>query len=256
MIYSDRFPALGGTFIAPELRGAYYRALEVSDTYTRGQQGDKESPGNIPPGQGDLQTTPKAKPPTKGEGSVVPEGPGECKAEEETVNKAPVIKEERKSPLKERKSRSEGVEGRERARSSGVRRQRERSPERSKRDQEELKTRERRGDSRRERSPLRRDRRDRPRDERKERDRGEERARRSPLRPRSPAGPPPPREDPSQRWRGPIPAYSNQPHHQHYGRYNDGQPEPQNKGVKKRKQQALFSEFKAWRKRQQRNYRR
>ncbi|CAL1147167.1 unnamed protein product [Cladocopium goreaui] len=60
-------------------------------------------------------------------------------------------------------------------------------------------------------------------------------------RPRSPAGPPPPRAEGYGRWEGPIPAYRGQ---EEWPRY----PDAENKGVKKRKQQALFAEFKAWRK--------
>lgn len=68
------------------------------------------------------------------------------------------------------------------------------------------------------------------------------------MRPRSPPGPPPPRPEEG-RWKGPIPAYPNRGHH---GGWDYCRPEPKNKGVKKRKQQALFAEFKAWRKRQDR----
>ena len=83
-----------------------------------------------------------------------------------------------------------------------------------------------------------------PRSEEHSRRSGETSRRRSPVRPRSPLGPPPPRREAHQRWTGPIPAYRPAP------QWDYERPEPENKGVKKRKQQALLREFKAWRKRQ------
>jgi hypothetical protein len=49
---------------------------------------------------------------------------------------------------------------------------------------------------------------------------------------------------------GPFPAY----HRRDQSDYQDGRPKPENKGVKKRKQQQIFAEFKAWRKRNKRHF--
>lgn len=253
VIYSERFPALGSEFITPELRGVYYRALEVVDTYQRSLQGGSVPPRSEEATQVDLQTTPKAKPAVKAE-VAQPTAPEKGDTKEEPVaEKLPEEepKKKSKSPQKERKTKSEEAETGGRARSSGIRRRRaERSRSRRRR-REERGQEETRGDSRK-RSPVRREERSRSKDDRKERDRE---AKRSPLRPRSPSGPPPPREDPARRWQGAIPAYRSQGHHHHPPRYNDEYKQPENKGVKKRKQQAVFAEFKAWRKRNHRHQR-
>ena len=88
----------------------------------------------------------------------------------------------------------------------------------------------------------------------READRGRSRSTeipRRPLRPRSPPGPPPPRSNPEDRWVGPIPAYQREPPPR-----RDRSKERKNKGAKKRRQQALFSQFKAWGRNQDREDRR
>ena len=68
---------------------------------------------------------------------------------------------------------------------------------------------------------------------------------RSPLRPRSPPGPPPPREGDRGHWSGPILAYrKRQEERPPIERRPHLQPEdkPTNKGVKKRKQQKRFKQ--------------
>eukprot|EP00435_Cladocopium_sp_Y103_P062531 s758_g24.t1 len=197
ILHSDRFPEIGGKFITPDIRGVYYKALEICDGYSRQVQG-----GSVPPGTGveapsgpvaeELKsTTPKAKPPVKEE---TPSVPKEVK----------VVKEEKKSPRRsiekepyertedrkrERRRRDSRESQRERARSSGVRRRRERSRSSRQRRGPSKERKRPRGVSQDKRSPLPRDRRV-----------------RSPLRPKSPPGPPPPRLE-GHRWQGPIPAY-------------------------------------------------
>ena len=69
-----------------------------------------------------------------------------------------------------------------------------------------------------------------------------DRERVSPRRPRSPSGLPPPRS-PGHRWRGPIPAGRER----RRGPIAPEERRPENKGRKKKRQQAIFAEFKAWR---------
>lgn len=271
LLVSDRFPGVGGQFALPELQGAYHKALEIAESYHQHQQGgavpprssDSEAPGV---GGVGLQTTPKAKPPIKGEveekSVVVKEEIEESSPKDTTKERSPLPRRY-EGPKKEKKSRPRDPSGGERARSSGIRRgERSRSPRQRRVDSRE--ERPRRGDSkvgkRSPPSPRGRERRERSGGRRE--GAGRDSRRKSPLRPRSPPGPPPPRSPPGpppqrresyQRWQGPIPAYSNRGHHQEW---DNSRPEPQNKGVKKRKQQRLFSEFKAWRKNQRRHQRR
>ena len=250
LVVSDRFPAAGVRFVTPELRTAYHRALEVADSYLHAGQGDKGSPrvgdkGAAPEEAPGLSTTPKAKPAVKVEAveEASSSRPKEEEKSPEEGEKPKESKEEKKARKKEKKRR-EREQGGTLEPAASVRR----SPSRRSRSRERRRSREalpriRRGDK--EHSP---DRRVSP--ERIERRPRSEEGRRggaeasAPLRPRSPPGPPPPRPAGHGRWEGPIPSYHNRPRDPERREHR----EPRNKGAKKRRQQALFSEFKAWRK--------
>jgi len=259
LLCSDRFPGAGARFVVPELRGAYYKALEVADSYQRAARGgsgppraeDKRETLDKSP---DLQTTPKAKPAVK-----VEENPPKPTRGEES-DKGSAAREDREEEVKEEKPvkregerniRGEGRGGEASSSARGPTPRRSRS--RHSRDRRgELKRRRpgetspaRRGRA----SPSRKERKTRPEDHQRTREASREVRRASPLRPRSPPGPPPPRRDERDRWQGPIPAYINR-------RRSDEEPrrrEAANKGKKKRRQQRIFSEFKAWRRREGRN---
>ena len=245
LLVSDRFPVAGGALVFPDLKGLYHRVLDLAESYHRSVQG-----GSVPPGPGDkeakreeaqvLQTTPKARPPVKEEparGGEAREGKPEVKEEKK---ESPRHEEERESPRKEKKRRDTGEAGEERARSSGIRRRRPRSPTPEEFRREHRDRKPRRGDSRQRPSPGCEGSGSRKREADRGRSRSTEIPRR-PLRPRSPPGPPPPRSNPEDRWVGPIPAYQREPPPR-----RDRSKERKNKGAKKRRQQALFSQFKAW----------
>ena len=252
VVSSDRFPATGGQFVVPDLRSLYLKSLEVCDSYLRFQQGDKESPrtqeGEAKKEEPDKQllTTPKVKPPVKKELADEKEEKKVFKEEDVKRAKSPEqrIEAEVRKENKERKTTSRDREGDVRARSSGIHRRRERTRSASRRPRGDKERKPRRGDSQDRRSPLVRDRRGRSGERRRGGEADGGRRRSSPLRPRSPSGPPPPRTE-ERRWSGPIPAYYSRGQEE----YRDERRQPQNKGAKKRRQQALFSEFKAWRKR-------
>eukprot|EP00435_Cladocopium_sp_Y103_P072598 s2_g40.t1 len=106
LVVSERFPPNGAPFCLADLRGAYYRALEVADSYLQSGQG-----GRVPPGKEESKepiekftTTPKSKPPTKVE-SPEEETAVEAKEEEESPDKAPEREEKPRESHSERKER-------------------------------------------------------------------------------------------------------------------------------------------------------
>ena len=272
LVLSERFPPGAGHFAEVTLRDTYFKVLEEGEAKAAQDQGGKEEQ---PPGEIDkspleakpvspLQTTPMARPAVKGELSEVKEKEeSEALEVKEPAERASSSHRPKDKPKHKKRHHRRSEEEEERR---GKRKKvRSRTPGRS--HSQTLRVRE--GEVFEERPPLRRNperkERDRPRDSR---DRGRaprgegregrsERAR-SPLRPRSPLGPPPnraprsplgppPPRSPPRRWVGPIPA-GGRPHY----RQEDWEKKAENKGVKKRKQQALFAEFKAWRKRNRR----
>eukprot|EP00435_Cladocopium_sp_Y103_P008171 s1332_g2.t1 len=156
ILHSERFPEIGGKFLTPDLRGVYYKALEICDAYARGAQGGKGPPGPEEKGPEapipeELQsTTPKAKPPVKEEPTPTPRESTGVKEEREIEEKPP--QEERKDcpedSRRERKRRESREEPRERARSSGTRRRRERSRSSRQRRRASKERKPRRGESR------------------------------------------------------------------------------------------------------------
>lgn len=259
LVLSENFPKEAGHFAEVTLRDTYFKVLEEGET----KAAELLSLGGAtecPPGVIDKRpleaatelqkTTPKAKPAVKGEGSGDSIA-GRAKEEEETSHcpegsvKAKEEKEERKAKKKEKKRREREEEEFIESAPSGRRTSPRRS--RSRRSREAL-PRYRRPETRQsapERlSPERIERKTRSREgHRREENEGEAR-RRSPLRPRSPPGPPPPRAGERGRWEGPIPSFQNRPRDPERRIHR----EARNKGAKKRRQQALFGEFKAWRK--------
>ena len=254
LVLSEQFPACGGPILEPEVRQLYFKGLEGADSYRRSAQGVNLTPGEetggSPLGAAQLTAKSKARPPPATEATGEPTV---AKREEEAPNYSPdessqqAVPEEEEPKGKEKKRKPTKSPARERARSSGIRRER-RSPRRSRsRSQRRRRSTNRRGESQ-PGSPRGREKRVRSQQRSGQ---GEERPplpRRSLLRPRSPPGPPPPRPE-GGRWKGPIPAYSGRGQQ---GGWDYSRPEPENKGIKKRKQQALFAEFKAWRKRRDR----
>ena len=252
LLLSESFPGIGAQFAEPIIREAYHRVLEIADNYRRFQapaaseaavsEAKKAGPVEEEAQPGSF---PKSKPAEKSESAPasLPSSPAIPPVEKKKKSKKDKTKRKSrspKSPLVRPRDRSRRVdsESSPAAKEEPVSEEAEIGEEtRGK----EKKTRERESsprparDSGRARSPPRRRSRQRSRS-----------ARRSPLRPRSPPGPPPPREDPAARWTGPIPS------HRHRG-YPPAppprHPEASNKGAKKRRQQQLFNEFKAWRKR-------
>lgn len=246
LILSDQFPASGAPGLINDLRQIYVKALVSADNYRRDQLGGEVPPG---PAQGEtkpelreLQPKRKPQPPLTG-------GREESKeVKEEKPCYSPEESPEKKDKRRRSAEREAEVteETRRRAERSPLpRSHRETSPRRRSRSpQSSHRTRREDREADLDRSRGGREKKYRPRsEERTERRRGDSH-RKSPIRPRSPDGPPPPREREQDRWKGPIPSY-----HKREGwvRY----PEAENKGIKKRKQQALFAEFKAWKK----NYR-
>eukprot|EP00435_Cladocopium_sp_Y103_P022074 s1645_g5.t1 len=217
-LLSEHFDAKDLDLVIPELKQTYYRVLELADSRRRSKLGGSESP-RPEDKQEDLSTTPKSKPPEK---------PQEVRKETTGIEKQ---KEEQKvkSNKKEKKQKPKDREPKEEARGSRPSEPRHRS--RSRRRRPESDSRERR------RSPIQRERKSRSEEE--GRPRSEQRGDRKPtLRPKSPPGPPPSRREEWPRWEGPIPAYQRPTWDPKPVRHE----EAQNKGVKKRKQQALFNE--------------
>ena len=257
LLLSPEFPAAGGPVVEPDIRQVYLKVLEGADLYKRSIQGGGDPPGGevaeTSPELRELTAKSKAKPPAEEEVAAEAVEP---KEEPELPNYSPDKSPEEEPPAeeepkgKEKKRKPSDSPEKERARSSGIRRRR-----RSERRSRSRSRRRRRSDSRRG-EPRRRSPRGKEKPERSPRGspRRSERPplpRRSPLRPRSPPGPPPPRSE-GYRWRGPIPAHSGRGA---YPTWDYSRPEPENKGVKKRKQQRLFAEFKAWRKNRDRRRR-
>lgn len=269
LVLSENFPKEAGHFAEVTLRDSYFKVLEEGETKSaelRSLGGASE----CPPGVIDkrpleaaplpLNTTPKAKPAVKGEGSGdskaggVGAEAGGAKEEEDTSHcpegnvKAKEEKEERKSKKKEKKRREreeeEFIESAPSGRRSSPRRSRSRRTDRSREALPRYRRPEARQTAPEQLSPERIERKTRSREgHRREEDEREAR-RRSPLRPRSPPGPPPPRASGHGRWEGPIPSFQNRPRDPERRIHR----EARNKGAKKRRQQALFGEFKAWRK--------
>ena len=116
LVVSERFPQTGIKFVTPDLRGAYYKALEVADSYRHFTQG-----GPPPPRPEDkklplvepkvAETTPKSRPPVKesiGEAEV--SGVKEEEREGEIEPSSSVKEEEEKVSRKEKKKRDRGEE--------------------------------------------------------------------------------------------------------------------------------------------------
>lgn len=246
LVLSETFPAGAGHFAEVSLRDVYFKVLEAGEAKAAEEEvrgGEKKDPpGSIDKSPLDdtarrLQTTPKAKPAVKGGGveeeGVKEESPVEEKSPKERAESSH-RREEKPKHKKKRRPKSEEEEEvkakkkKRRSRTSG------RSRSRTLRGKQEERIEERpplqRNPERKERDRSRGSR-DRPRGEREPEGRS--------LRPRSPVGPPPPRS-PQRRWSGPIPARPRE-YHQSWER------RPENKGVKKKRQQALFAEFKLWR---------
>ena len=131
LLVSDRFPAIGGRFVVPELRAAYYKALEVADSYQRHKQGGEpprsEDKGLTEEEPRVAETTPKSRPAVKPEKS--PKSPTPEKKEEKIeTDKASYVKEEREEEALEKKGRDIEKKSRGEEPSSSVR---GRSPRRS-----------------------------------------------------------------------------------------------------------------------------
>ena len=250
LLLSEQFPAACGQYIEPLVRAAYHRGLEFADTARRinsvGAEsvfGPKDKQVKFEPGEVQPGSYPKSRPACKPEPGSPPKettesSPSKPLPVEPNTNQQDKKPEPSKSPRKSPSKRDTHEEEKEKSRSSGVKAE--------VRDQElpPLPRRDKKARDRESRSAGRR--RTPPRTPPRERVRS---PRRSPRRPRSPPGPPPPRANPANRWQGPIPSYRH--------RHRESPPPPRhpdanNKGTKKRKQQQLFNEFKAWRKRQRR----
>ena len=238
---SEEYPPEGVVFAEVELRALVHNLKHTAQVLNQqlalGGGGPPEtSKGSEAVDKGTaLQTTPKSKPAVKGEHSPKAEASGskgaeakEESLEEEAVDHVPKEKESKKK----RKAREENKRGRSpQSQEPRKRKRKSRTPGRSRsRRRRESREEEKKRNSK-SLSPI----------ERRPRVREGE-TRRSPVRPKSPVGPPPPRS-PDRRWEGPIPARQAQRSWDAYPRH----PGAENKGRKKRKQQALFNEFKAWR---------
>ena len=258
LLRSDQFPSVGKAIIGPQLKEVYYRALEVADGY-RVELAEgltcKAPPAVPPPSLGGAGLPPG--PPKSAPGGKEPTG---CKAEDKAKSAKREAPASEKAPLKESPAGTTALPDKRPAESTT---EAKAEPEESEYESGEEETvveespeRNRssghRGgevspvpEERRQRSPVpeeRRGRRDRdpsPRPQNKRRRSGEtgESPRRRPeedRRPRSPIGPPPPREE-GARWRGPIlaPRGERPPIER-----RKVEPKYTNKGAKKRKQQA------------------
>ena len=249
LLQSDRYPPQATLIAELELKNVYFRLLEQAERVTKEFAGQEEAPPiereekQAEEERSVLQTTPKSAPPKKGEFS--PTG-GEAsgsrpspRKEEETKEREPTGEVKKEKPKKKHTDKPKAKDKKKdkrKSRSAG----RSRTPKRRVKEEGESSGREAVAEA------------EEIEEDRKARDRSplERRRARSPLRPRSPLGPPPPRA-PDRRWSGPIPAGNwRQEDHRR------GEREPQNKGAKKRRQQALFREFKAWREHYNRTQRR
>ena len=242
LVLSDRFPLIGVSQVEPLVRTAYWRALELVEAYRRACQGGEEPPrGSAEKPEGPAREEPsrqglsaKAKsepPPTR-------RSPPTEKKHKKKRKREGESRDRDKSPEKERK-RSASPEKKKKRRSKSPKRSPEKEIESAEEEQrtEDIPI-----------EPVRRDRREERDGRPTSRGSGWERSERpkspnrSPLRPRSPPGPPPRGETRSSRWSGPIPAYYNRPEERPP---LQRKPQPENKGVKKRKQQRAWRKNKA-----------
>ena len=262
LLRSERFPSVGEALIGGQLRELYFRALELSDSYRieleRGGTGLQVAT------QLTRKAAPAAPPATLGGAGLPPSPPVACDKKEahteehcEDQPKAKKSKKEKDKDKKDKKRKREDKKIKEEpgpekeAGSSAFSRPASSNPKKeeltAEPEAEEFETAEE--EERVAESPPRvpsprpareteKDRRDNRSHGHRDRSRSRRRrsrdreAERSPRRPRSPVGPPPPREDPY-RWKGPIWAHGREP-----PPIERRYPEAQNKGVKKRKQQA------------------
>ena len=268
ILLSAHYPPEGVVFAEVELRALCFKLKEVAANLNQQLALGGVAPPEVDKGAGPqvrediLSTTPKSKPPVKG--GIPPKGeasgskPEGVKEEVDTIEEEPIAKKDKEHKKKkkvrgeERKERSprsqEPKKSKRRSRSprrSRSRRRREGSEENRREHHEGSETAEGARERKRGRSltPIERRKASSPR-------RREAEGRRSPVRPRSPPGPPPPRP-PERRWQGPIPSHQTRTQWDPYPKH----PDAENKGKKKRRQQALFNEFKAWRKNKKRGYR-
>lgn len=255
LVVSDRFPGAAIRFVTPELRGAYYRALEIADSYLHTSQGGRDPPRVEDKGAAGAEapnprTRPKGGSPPKEKAAeeATSSRPKEEERSPEKIEKTKEEAKEKKSKKKDKKKKTKVEENTPEPASSVRRSRSRRSRSRRSRRSREGRSRDRREEQgyRSERvSPERIERKTRSREGRRREEEDRDIQRRSPLRPRSPPGPPPPRPPGERRWEGPIPSYQNRPRDPELRVHR----EARNKGAKKRRQQALFGEFKAWRKR-------
>lgn len=198
---SPHFPAAAQHLVEPQLRELYFRALETADTLRRSLGGldppKEETKNPSRECEGLAATTPKATPAEKKEWAKEvdtgvkeeekPEGEkGKEKKKKKSKKRHRDPKEKSPSDKETKKSRRSRSSGRERARSSGIRREERRQESREAREEPSRKERKTRSEQR--SSPRHRG------EEARARER--ERSpilRRSPRRPRSPSGLPPPR---------------------------------------------------------------
>ena len=237
LVLSERFPAIGSSQIGPLVRTAYWTALELTEAYHRAQQGGE----NPPSGEGG------GKHPDKSSGSAPGLAP-KAKPPSPPSNRRspPSEKVHKKKDKKDKSEKKDQKDHKRRRRSPSPLKRKKRSvtPESPEEVFEEIEEAEEevRVEDRCTSPP--------PRDSRKTRDGrsgGRDRSRertprrrspdRSPLRPRSPDGPPPVRRNSSRsNWEGPIPAFHNRP----IERPPLQRRKPKNKGAKKRRQQRRF----------------
>ena len=228
----------------PLVRTAYWRALELVEALRRAGLGGEEPPCVEGPESGHPDKTAevtgglasKAKPPLP--------PPGRRSPPREKVAKKK--REEKRSPKKEK---SPSPEKRKKSPSPEKSKRRSKSPESSEEyieesEEEEVYTEEPLVEPKEDERKERREDRDRRRDSGRERSRQREAPESQSLRPRSPTGPPPQRPEAGSSWRGPIPSYKNrEPERPPLPRRYPKPPE--NKGVKKKRQQARYKKNKA-----------
>ena len=254
LLLSERFPASGGTVVENLVLQAYYRGLEVADTFRRESAASSDTPpeqvDKSPIAKGDEPqpgSFPKSKPAKKEPVEEEEPASGSRKELEPLPRRKPdtnKVKKKKESVSPHRSPPKEGRSPRRSEKSSVGRTKSEDLPEGSDHAEEHSKKKKRKRRAERESLSRSRPRRSRPvTPPARTAEQVPRSPRRSPLRPRSPEGLPPPRSAPEQRWRGPIPSFQHRP-----GRRvtPPRHPEAANKGRKKRKQQELFNEFKDW----------
>ena len=252
-LLSDKFPVSARYIAEGQLRNFYFHLQDVGEKSIRGDfdTGADLSATAAPKVEESAPcTAPKAKPVAPaplGETSPEPGASSSARGahREEEPEEKKVSTKESKSAKRERR-REEKREGRK-SPSKRKDKRKSRSPERRASPVAEVKEetdpeleREAREEIEIEARRKRRDRSRTPLERRGGGARDGERV--SPRRPRSPSGLPPPRS-PGHRWRGPIPAARER----RRGPVAPEERRPENKGRKKKRQQAIFAEFKAWR---------